>query len=460
MKKIKNGKKPAARPKVGAGMPIVNQFAAGIDIGDTQHNVAFVGAGGGYEEHEFGSFTGDLAALVSLLVSNGVKTVAMEATGVYYVPLYIMLEEAGIEPVLVNARHCKNVTGRKADDSDAVWIQRLHACGLLRKSFQPDEDFRVLREYVRHRKGLITSNSDSVRRMQKALELMNVKIHTVISDILGKAGMAIIAAILSGERDAGVLAGLRSGRMKASEEEMRKSLEGIWRAEHLFMLAQAHDEYQFRLRQIKDCEERIVAQLTKQVAAVSDGDVTALFPPEGGKKKAIVGGKPKKNQFDLPIEHMLKALAGVNLCAIPGMGEISVLEFLAETGTDMSKWGDSGQFAAWLNVVPNTKRTGGKIMSTRMLKKKNAAGQTLRMAGQALWNEKSRLGDYYRKMKARSGGKAAVLASAHKLARIIFKMLKEQTEFSQEKTDQHCRKYNEKRIKKLEKELAKLKMAA
>ena len=282
---MKNGKKPVLRPKINTVMPVVNQFAAGIDIGDTQHNVAFVGSHGNYEEHEFGCFTEDLVSLVSLLKSNGVKTAAMEATGVYYVPLYIMLEEADIEPVLVNARHCKNVTGRKADDTDAVWIQKLHACGLLRKSFQPDEEFRVLRDYVRHRKNLITNNSDSVRRMQKALELMNIKIHTVISDLLGNAGMAIIAAILGGERDAAVLAEHRSNRMKASEEDMRKALVGIWRAEHLFMLGQAHEEYQFRLRQIKECEARIEAQLIKQIAAISDGDVTELLQLESSKKK-------------------------------------------------------------------------------------------------------------------------------------------------------------------------------
>ena len=447
------------KPKFGTGMPVVNQFAAGIDVGDTEHHLAFPDGQGGFEQHVFGCFTLDLASLVALLKSKGITTVAMEATGVYYVALYLMIEEAGIEPFLVNARHCKNVTGRKADDTDAVWICKLHSCGLLRKSFQPEAEFRVLREYVRHRKTLISVNSDSVRRMQKSLELMNIKVHTVISDILGKSGMAMIRAILAGERDPGVLAGFRSSRMKASEEEIRKSLEGIWRDEHLFTLRQAYDDYQFRLGQIKECEKMIESQLTKQVAIIREGDLTGLFPAEAPKKKT--GGRaPKKNQFDASLEPLLAALVGVNLCKLPGMGEVSVLEFLAETGTDMSKWEDSSHFAAWLNLAPNTKKTGGKIVSTRMMKKKNAAGQTLKMASQSLWRSKSSIGNFYRKMKARSGGKGAVLATAHKIARTIYVLIKEQKEYDPEVANENQQKYNAKRIRQLEKQLEQLKKIA
>ena len=443
------------------GLPVVNMHAAGIDIGGTVHHVAFGDGAGGHEQHEFGSFTEDLVALVALLKSKGVTTAAMEATGVYFVPLYLMLEEAGIEPVLVNASHCKNVTGRKADDTDAAWIQRLHACALLRKSFQPEGDFRVLREYVRHRKQLIASGSDSVRRMLKALELMNIKIQNVISDILGKTGMDMVRAILGGERDAAVLATFRNGRIKASGEEVRKSLDGIWRDEHLFMLKQAYDDYQFRLGQVKDCEERIMGQLLGMVAAAADGDVTGcvgaepVAPGSPVKKKSKPRGR--KNQFDADLEPILASLAGVNVCAIPGMGEVSALEFIAETGTDMARWPSAGHFAAWLNLAPNTKKTGGKVVSTRMMKKKNAAGQTLKMAGQSLWHAKAPLGDYYRRMKARLGGKGAVLASAHKLSRIIYTMMLEQREYSAAESKGDQQKYRERKIRQLEKQLEKLK---
>jgi transposase len=458
MKKSKEGKKGTAKLKAGAGLPVVNPHAAGMDIGDTQHNVAFADGDGVVEEHEFGSTTGDLVAIVALLKSKGIKTVAMEATGVYYVAPYLLLEEAGIEPVLVNARHCKNVTGRKADDTDAVWIWKLHACGLLRRSFQPDGEFRTLREYVRQRRTLIRGNADSTRRMQKALEQMNIKAHTVISDILGKSGTAIIEAILAGERDAAALAGLCDRRIKATPEEMRKSLVGIWREEQLFLLRLAYDDYKFRLGQVKECEQRIVAQLVKQVASINGGDVTGLGSPPAAEKKKK--GKAKKNQFDATLQPILKQLAGVDLCAVPGMKEVSVLELLAETGTDMSNFGTMGQYAAWANVVPNTKKTGGGTISTKMMKKKNTAGQTLRMAASTLWREKSENGDYYRRIRARSGGKAAVLATAHKLARIIYTMIKEKREYSVEQSGHDQLRYREKKIKQLERQLERLKNTA
>lgn len=202
----------------------------------------------------------------------------MESTGVYYLPFYLMLEEAGIEPYLVNARHVKNVTGRKKDDTDAMWIQRLHSCGLLQKCFQPDNDFRKLRTYVRQRKGLITRSSDEVRRMQKALELMNIKIHTVISDILGKTGMQIIEAIIDGNYDPVELSKLRDPRIKATEQEIIKSLQGLWEEEYLFMLKQAYNTYFFYKQQIKECDNKIHEQLLKQIGQANQGDITVDQP--------------------------------------------------------------------------------------------------------------------------------------------------------------------------------------
>jgi transposase len=213
------------------GLPVLKPYAAGADIGDTRHDIAINDGKGGHIVRTFKTFTADVEEAVTWLKEEGVTTVAMESTGVYYLTFYLMLEEAGIEPYLVNARHVKNVTGRKKDETDAMWIQRLHSCGLLQNCFQPDNDFRTLRTYVRQRKGLITRSSDEVRRMQKALELMNIKIHIVISDILGKTGMQIIKAIIDGNYDAIELSKLKDPRIKATQEEIIKSLQGIWKEE-------------------------------------------------------------------------------------------------------------------------------------------------------------------------------------------------------------------------------------
>lgn len=273
---IEKEKTPMAVPRktiYARGLPICHEFAAGIDIGDTFHAVA-VWSKDGYEVREYGSFTEDLEMLVQWLVSEKITTAAMESTGIYWVQLYLMLEEAGIEPYLVNAKHVKNVTGRKKDDTDAIWLQKLHSCGLLQKSFQPDNDTRVLRSYVRQRKSLLQTSSDSVRRMQKALELMNIKLHTVISDILGKTGLSMVKAILDGERSAKELLKFKDHRIKASEEVILKSLNGIYKEEYLFALKQSYDEYMFYQKQVDDCDEMIRKQLEGLAAKVLDGEIT------------------------------------------------------------------------------------------------------------------------------------------------------------------------------------------
>ena len=439
--------------KTGKEFSVINFHAAGIDIGDTEHYIAVENG----EEHEvrcYDAFTVDLMAIVQWLKSIGITTVAMESTGVYWLTLYVLLEDAGIDVFLVNAKNTKNVTGRKKDDSDAVWIQKLHRCGLLQKSFQPEHENRILRNYVRQRKNLVTICSDSVRRMQKALELMNIKLHTVISDLIGKSGMKIMAAILEGERNAEVLAELCDPGIQATKEEIIKSLEGIWSAEYLFMLEQAYAEYHFYQKQIKDCNTKIQEQLLKQVAIVKEGDISDL-PQENSTKK-----KAKKNQFDFSVANYLKVLTGVDLCAIPSVSEVTAIELISEIGTDMSKWPNSKHFTAWLNLAPNTKITGGKIISSKMMKKKNKAGQTLKMAACSLFRSKTPLGDYYRRMRGKLGGKGAVLATAHKLSRIIFVMLRDKKEYNSKMFDESQEQYNLKRIADLEKQLAKLKKAA
>jgi len=432
------------------GLPVINQHAAGIDIGDEKHDIAICDADGNYITWECPSYTSDLVSLVERLVKEKVQTVAMESTGVYWLNLYLMLEDAGIEPYLVNAKHAKNVTGRKRDDSDAVWLQKLHSCGLLQKSFQPEGDIRTLRTYVRHRKQLISTASDSVRRMQKALELMNIKLHVVISDILGKTGMAMVQAILKGERDPQALLMYKDGRIKASGEEIMKSLEGIWKEEYLFTLQQAHDSYQFYQQQQKQCDEKIKELLLKKVAVVREGDITGLE----NKKKAY-----KKNGLGFNVQGMLTIIIGVDLCAVPGISENTALELISEIGTDMGRWRTGKHFAAWLNLVPNTKITGGKVISSKMQRKKNHAGQALKMASCNMVSAKSLMGEYARKMRGRVGKKGGVIATAHKLARTIYTMIKEKRPYDLGLMVKSQEAWKQNRIRSLEKQLEKLKNA-
>lgn len=434
------------------GLPVYNPHAAGIDIGDSKHDVAISDGSGGHQVRLFESFTEDLQRLVRWLKDEKITTVAIESTGVYWLNLYLMLQEAGIEPYLVNAKHVKNVTGRKRDDTDAIWLQRLHSCGLLQKSFQPDSQVRILRTYVRQRKNLITINSDSVRRMQKALELMNIKLHVVISDLLGKTGVLMVEAILNGERDPQKLLPLKDPRIKASDEVVLKSLKGIWKDEYLFMLQQAYDSYRFYQGQIKACEEKIKELLLAQAAFALEGDISKL--------DTTLKKKPKKNQLSFDARGLLETIAGVDLCEVEGISQVTALELLSEIGTDMSKWRNSKHFAAWLNVAPNTKITGGKIISSKMQRKKNHAGLSIRMAASTLSTAKSAMGDYARKMKGRLGKRGGVVATAHKLARIIYTMLEEKQPYNKELIVKYHDQWKQKRIKYLEKQLEQLKKAA
>jgi transposase len=453
---MKKEKQKTGVIKMGSGLPVFNPYAAGIDIGDTLHCVAINDGNGGHEVKTTSAFTCDLHEIVDYCKSNGVTTAALESTGVYWLALYLLLEEAGIEPYLVNAKHVKNVTGRKKDDTDSIWLQKLHTCGLLQKSFQPENEIRMLRSYTRQRKNLILLGSDSIRRMQKALELMNIKIHTVISDILGKTGMKMVKAIIAGERDPQILCTLCDPRIKASHEEIIKSLQGIWKEEYLFMLEQAVENYEFLQKQIKSCEEKIQQQLLKQVAIIKEGDITCLEKTLKKKSKA----KAKKNQFDFSVSPYLIAIAGVDLCKIPGISDVTALEFISEVGVDMGKWESAKHFAAWLNLTPNTKISGGKIISSKMMKKNNKAGQYLRQAASCLSTNKTPIGDYYRRMRARLGGRGAALTTAHKLSRIIYTMLLKKTEYNQGLLIENQEKLKEEKIKNLEKQLARLKQAA
>jgi transposase len=466
----KKAKGPTAPKKIiikmRAGLPIEHPHAAGIDVGDVEFCVATRVEDGRYEVSTYSTFTQDLDSIVNDLQQRGITTVAMESTGVYYVPLYLKLEQAGIEPYLVNARHAKNVTGRKQDDTDAIWLQKLHTCGLLQKSFQPSGEERTLRDLVRQRKTIVTAGADSIRRMQKALELMNIKIHTVISDITGKTGMKMISAIIKGERDAHVLAGYKDGRIKASQEAIVASLEGIWRREHLFALQQSYEFYQFSQKQLEQCDEQIKMQLDKQTAMVLDGEIyngpatPAVMDNTEPVKKKQRKQVAIKNQYKFDMRSYMAKLLGTDLCEIPGISEITVSELIAEIGTDINKWGSEKRFTGWLNLCPNTKISGGKVISSRIMKKKNHAGLCLRMAAMTVGRSKTPLGDYYRRMKGKLGGKGAVVATANKLAKIIYTMLKNKIPYDTTIYEQAKQKFRANLIKYYQQRLADLTTAA
>lgn len=451
--------------KMKEGLAIEHPHAAGIDVGDKEFSVAVRSKEGGYQVSTYGTFTQDLDCIVKDLQEGGITTVSIESTGVYYVPLYIKLEQAGIEPYLVNARHAKNVTGRKHDDTDAIWLQKLHTCGLLQKSFQPASEDRKFRDLIRQRATLVSNGSDWVRRMQKALELMNVKVHTVISDIIGKTGTKIIKAIIEGETDATRLATYRDKRIKASYETIVMSLEGIWKEEHVFALKQAWEAYQFFQKQIVECDEQIKMQLDKQTAIVKDGEIyNEQEKPAPATDKG--SGKKKfkkiavKNQYRFDVRSYMVKLLGVDLCELEGISEITVTQLIAEIGTDITQWGNVKRFTGWLNLCPNTKISGGKIISSRLMKKKNYAGLCLRMAAMTVARSQTPLGEYYRRMRGKLGGKGAVVATANKMARIIYTMLKYKQPYDRSIFEKAKQKYETKQIEYHERMIAKFKKAA
>lgn len=320
-------------------LPVINAKVAGIDVSDTEMMVAYPINSEQLEIRAFGCFTRDLHLIVNCLKEKGIISVAMESTGVYWVALFLLLQENGIEVYLVNAKHVKNVTGRKDDESDAEWIQKLHSCGLLHASFQPDNMMRTLRSIVRHRKNLEQTCSAYINRMQKALELMNIKIQTVISEIDGKTGILIIEAILAGERNPEVLADLRDSRIKASREDIIKSLEGYWTTEHLFELKQCYQLYLIHRQMIAECDKEIEKQLIEQIASKNGGVM-----PEMSTSKRKASGKKK---VSCNLTAYLKEILKVDVTEIVGISEISALTIMSEVGTDMSKWKNEHHFVSW-----------------------------------------------------------------------------------------------------------------
>lgn len=432
-------------------LPIVNPKSCGIDVSDKEMMVAFPINGKELVIESFGTYTCDLYKIAKRLKAYGVDTVAMESTGVYWVSLFLLLQDEGFEVYLVNARHVKNVTGRKDDESDAEWIQKLHTCGLLQPSFQPDNITRTLRSLVRHRKNLVRTCATYINRMQKALELMNIKLHTVISDIDGKTGRLIIEAILAGERNPEKLADLRDKRIKASREDIIKSLEGFWTVEHLFELGQCYLLYNQHRQAVQKCDMEIEKQLQTQCASENGGVLPEI--PKTRRKAST------KSKVPFNLTAYLDEILGTDITQVDGLGELNVLTIMSEVGIDMAKWKTEHHFTSWLGLAPNTKISGGKIISSKIKKKKHHAGQAFRIAGNSLSKSKSPLGDYYRRIKSRAGAGKAVVATARKLAVIYYKMVSQKEAFNPNAMKEYQEKYNAKKIAYLEKKLEKLKAA-
>jgi len=412
--------------------------AAGIDIGGASHFVAVPPDRDDEPVREFPSFTEDLNRLADWLTACAVDTVAMESTGVYWIPLFELLESRGFTVYLVNARHVKTVSGRKSDVLDCQWLQQLMSFGLLNGAFRPKGDLCALRCVARQREMLLAYQSRHVQHMQKALTQMNIQLGQVISDVAGETGQAIIRAVLAGERDGQALAKLKNAHIRASEEDIAKALQGNWREEHLFALKQAVALYDAYAGQLAECDR----QLEKMLADLARHEGQPGKPRRRGKAK----NAPK---FDMR-SHLFQ-LCGVDLTRIDGIDVTTAFKVLAEVGADLSRFKSAKHFASWLGLCPGTKISGGKVLSGASKRTANRAAQALKLAAAALRTSQSALGAHYRRLCARMDKPRAVTACAHKLARLIYTMLTKGEEYVDQGQAQYEERYRQRVVKTLTK---------
>jgi transposase len=394
--------------------PTVSPDAAGIDLGATEHFVAVPPERDPQPVRCFATDTAALHALADWLIKCGVRTVAMEATGVYWIPLFQVLEARGLEVCLVNARHVKNVPGRKTDVQDCQWLQYLHSVGLLNASFRPPAAVCTVRSLVRHRESLVRTGCEHLLRVQKALDQMNVQLHHAVSDITGETGLKILDAIVAGERDAAVLARHRNYRCKQSEAEIAKALRGDWRPEHLFTLRQSLEAWRYHQKLVAECEAEMDTQSKALVAQ------TTAEPPPPAKRST----QPNES-----LRRMLFAKFGVDLTAVDGIAAQTGLVFLSEVGPDVSKFATPEHFASWLGLCPDNRISGGRKLGVGTRLVANRLATALRMAAQSLFRSESVLGDWFRRLRAKLGTPAAITATAHKLARVLYAMVKHRRPF-------------------------------
>ena len=439
-KKIKTDK--------GLRLKIVNPDAAGIDIADKEIQVCVPEDRDGDNNRKFGSFTCDLKEICSWLHACHVSTVAMEATGIYWLNLYLMLKDCGIDVVLANPLQVKNLMDKKTDEADAEWLMLMHSYGMVRASFQPENITRKIRNLIRHRSRLLESAAIEIQHMQKSMEMMNIKLSAVISDVTGKSGQAIIRAIVAGNHDPVSLSQLADGRCKASRETIAKSLEGTWDEDVLFMLGQSLEAYDFYQRQVTACNGKIEILLMEYAAGIDTNGAKFVRTRKRTAPKNAITFDMEKYAFDI---------WGVNVRAIPGMNVGSMLQLVGELGHDfVGKFETCRKFCKWCNIVPNNKISGGKLLSSHLPKRKNPVGQVFRMCANAVKDEKTEMGIYFRRIKARNGSAQAIVATAHKIARIFYTMIKNRQEYNPEMVGCDEKELLIRKIAKARKALSKL----
>jgi transposase len=426
------------------GLEVIHPHAAGIDVGNSMHYVAVRPDRDSEPVRRFECFTADLHRLADWLKSCGVKTVAMQSTGVYWIPLYELLEERGFEVYLVNARHTKNLPGRKSDVQESQWLLKLHTYGLLNNSFQPVSEMRMLRTYWRQRGEHVRGAATCIQRMQKALTQMNVQLANVLSDISGLTGQAIVRAILAGKRDSRQLAALADPRVQASPEEIAKSLEGNWRPELLFVLQQEVDMYDAYQERISECDQ----QLQKHLASLK-GTLTVAPPKQKTKK-------PAKNAPRFNLSSELQRITGVDLTRIDGIDVMVAQTLVSEVGLDMSRWKTESHFASWLGLCPDNRISGDKVLSRGTRRVINRAATALRQAANTLIRSRSYLGAQYRRLRTKLGAPKAITAMAHRLARLVYRMLKHGQAYVDKGSQYYEERYRQQQIHVLRKSAAKL----
>lgn len=426
------------------GLSTLNRNAAGIDVGNAEHYVAVPAGRDPEPVRTFGSFTADLHRMAQWLKACGVETVVMQATGVYWIALFQTLESYGFQVNVVNARHTKTLPGRKTDVLECQWLQKLHTFGLLNNSFRPTEEIQVLRTYLRQRENLVAAGSTCIQHMQKTLTQMNVQLANVISDISGVTGMAILRAIVAGERDPHRLSALKHNRVRASREEIAQSLEGNWRDELLFVLEQSLELYDLYVRKIAVCDQRIEMHLQT---------MTSKLGPEQQSDPAVPPSPQHESRFNLK-DHLCR-ITGVDLTRIAGLEVQTVQIIISEVGVDMSRWNTEKQFASWLGLCSDNRISGGKVLKRGTRQVVNRA-TALRLAAWSLIRSQSALGANFRRLRSKLGAPKAITAMAHKLARLIYRMMKSGTEYVDKGMTAYESRYRQQQMKWLAKQAASL----
>ena len=443
---------PSTPPAPAPAVSLMHPQAAGLDVGAAEVYACVPSGCAEPRVRRFGTYTPDLHALAEWLVACQVDTVALESTGVYWIPVYEILTAHALTVEVVNAQHLKNVPGRKSDVQDCQWIQQLHSFGLLRGSFRPPEDLAVLRDYLRQRERLLEARAAHSNHMQQALIQMNLRLPEVLSDLTGQTGMAILRAIVAGERDATRLAALRQKTCQHPAEDFVKALTGHYRAEHVFALTQALALYDAYTQQLGLLD----AQIERQFAVIKPAPPPAgedSLPPLGPPRKH---GPRSKNAPAFDARAALYRISGVDLTAIDGLGEDTVQTILAEVGTDMSRFPTVKHFCSWLSLAPHNDISGGKVLRSRTLPARNRAGQAFRLAAQSVGRTATALGAFYRRLCARKGPSKAIVATAHKIAKIVYLMLKQRQPYHAVSAEEYDHAQHDRELKSLTRRAARL----